>query len=447
MGGAFGALGGDLSAIHVNPGGVGVFRASEFNITPYLDFDKTKAVDKESTSAFRIGNMGIVLNFPFRSGIRRGINFAFNYVNMNNFNRNILQYGGVNAESSLIDVWGAQANGYTTDKLRDEAWLAYETALIDLRENSNDEYKSQLYRGDRVEQERYITERGYQGEYVFSVGVNFSDKFYVGGSLGSQIIKYTYHSQYWEGVRSDTSILDEFTHDVVFETTGSGVNLKVGAIYRPVSFLRLGLAIHTPTYYKLSAYNENGIESFFNTPPLKDQPWTQLDKSVTSEYDYHLQTPWRFISSIALVLNKRFILSADYELVDYPSADLQDTYHGEYDWIREFLEANTRRAHNFRVGTEFRVNSLLSLRGGYAYQGAPYARGDWNEKNHLQSLSTGAGFNFGNFYTDVAYLYKTATDTDYFYSHHTDDGKLFSSKKIETTLRNQEFRCSFGVKF
>jgi hypothetical protein len=452
MGGAFGALGGDLSAIHVNPGGIGVFRNSEINITPYLDFDKTKSVDKENKTTLLIGNMGIVFNFPAMHGKWKSVNFAFNYVNMNNFNRNILQYGGLNDNSSIIDVWFSQANGNTPDELDrlDDPIprLAYDVALIDLLPDSTRTYRAALADGDKVYQERYVTERGFQGEYGISLGANYDDKLYIGATLGMQTIEYKYFSEYRERVKNTTTHLDEFYYTGIFESAGSGINLKVGAIYRPLPTVRVGLAIHTPTYYKLSAYGEKILHSYFNSPPLPEEypNATNYTNNIVSDYDYNLSTPWRLIVSGAVVLNKRGIVSVDYEYVDYLSADPKDTFHGEYDWIRDFFKYNVRAAHNARVGAEFRANSVLSLRGGYAYWGSPYAKGDWNEQNHIQTVSAGMGFNLGNFYTDVAYLFKTAKDTDYFYSY--DDGEhFFSSNKIETTLHNHEFRCSFGVKF
>ena len=34
-------------------------------------------------------------------------------------------------------------------------------------------------------------------------------------------------------------------------TNGGGINVKVGAIYKPVEIYRLGFAFHTPTYFHL----------------------------------------------------------------------------------------------------------------------------------------------------------------------------------------------------
>jgi hypothetical protein len=447
MGGAFGALGGDLSAIHVNPGGLGVFRNSEFSITPYIDLDRTKSVDKAKRNAFLLGDIGIVFNYPTWSGGWKGLNFAFGYVNMNNFNRDIRQYGGLN-NTSIATVWCAQATGFDRSELGDELDRAFNVVLIDTVPAFPTDYQTQLYKTDRIEQERIITERGYQGEYTLAVGANFSDKFYLGAALGSQYLTYEYRSDYREYVQSDSSILDNMRRRSTFESSGSGINFKVGAIYRPIPTLRFGLAIHTPTFYTLSAYGEDALYASYNAPPLDDSPATRYESSSKPyDYDYELRTPWRFIASAAVVLQKRLIISADYEFVDYPSADLEDTFHGEYDWVREFFKYNTRVAHNLRAGAEYRANSTLSLRGGYSYSGSPYAKGDWNQKNHVQTLSAGLGFNIGNCHLDLAYLHRASTDIDYFYNYTSPRGEFFSSNKIETTLRDHEVRCTFGVKF
>jgi hypothetical protein len=452
MGGAFGALGGDLSAIHVNPGGAGVFRNSEFNFTPALDFDRaTSGSAEDSKNAFLIGNLGATLHFPFIDSKWRGINFSFNYVNLNNFNRRIIQPGGHGNTSSMTEVWQAQANGNATNTLESvglDPYFAYETMLIDLRPNATDDYAIPLdWASDRVSQHRYITEHGYQGEYAVAVGANFDDMLYIGAAIGTPYIRYKTQVEYVEEVDpAGGSPLTDFTRLSVFESNGSGVNFKIGAILRPISALRLGLAIHTPTFYRMAAYDELGLYSTFSQPPLPGVTDTRFSKSRNASYDYDLVTPWRFVASAAVVVGKRAIISADYEFTDYPTADVEDTYRGEYDWIRDFFKYNTRAGHDLRLGAEIRATSFLSARAGYAYHGSPYAKGDWNEKNHVQTYSAGLGFNFGAFYLDAAYLRKHSRDIDYFYNY--DDGvTALRSPEIRTTFRANEFRCSLGVKF
>ena len=43
MGGAFTALGGDISTLSQNPAGIGVFRASEMSVTPQLNYINSTA--------------------------------------------------------------------------------------------------------------------------------------------------------------------------------------------------------------------------------------------------------------------------------------------------------------------------------------------------------------------------------------------------------------------
>ena len=64
MGGAFGALGGDLTTLSTNPGGIGVFRKSEISFTSMLDFAhaKTKGIDNEK-NMYLLGGLGFVLSF------------------------------------------------------------------------------------------------------------------------------------------------------------------------------------------------------------------------------------------------------------------------------------------------------------------------------------------------------------------------------------------------
>ena len=455
MGGAFGALGGDLSAIHVNPGGIGVFRLSEFNFTPYLDFDKTTSGMEMDKTSFLIGNIGVVATYNIPRSNWKNFNFGVNYTNLNNFNRNTSQYGGVNPNSSITDIWRLWANGNIRDELNEfTTSLAYDAYLLNLTGGATDDYMTPLSDDDQVGQEKYIKERGYQGEYALSLGGNYNDQLYLGVTIGLQNLHYDYYSEYQErnadnstpvpavGFRMRNLYFDEY-----FNSNGTGINFKAGAIYRPVPEIRFGLAIHSPTYYTISAYAENGIYASYYMPPPGDDRFNFGNNAYT-EYDYRLNTPWRFIASAATILAKRAIISMDYEYVDYTSAKLKDSYRGEYDGVHDFLAYNAQETHNFRVGAELRANSFLSLRGGYAYWASPYAKGDWKEKNHIQTISGGIGLNFGNFYTDVAYLHKSSKDKDYFYNEYFSEyDATFVSAEIDTNYKNHEFRVSLGIKF
>jgi len=68
MGGAFGALGGDLTGISINPAGIGVYRSSEVVGTLGLAQEKSEvgSVTRNKTQ-FAFDNIGFVGYFPLRS--------------------------------------------------------------------------------------------------------------------------------------------------------------------------------------------------------------------------------------------------------------------------------------------------------------------------------------------------------------------------------------------
>ena len=85
MGGAFGALGGDLSAISLNPAGSSIFLESEFGVTLNYknneirnNFNNNQSISKENLVSFN--QVGLVLVYENRKS-----KFSFGY-NMNRFN-------------------------------------------------------------------------------------------------------------------------------------------------------------------------------------------------------------------------------------------------------------------------------------------------------------------------------------------------------------------------
>ena len=67
MGGAFTALGGDISSISQNPAGIGVFRSSEITLTPQLYHINTSSnfygISNDYLYNFNLNQAGIVNSF------------------------------------------------------------------------------------------------------------------------------------------------------------------------------------------------------------------------------------------------------------------------------------------------------------------------------------------------------------------------------------------------
>lgn len=460
MGGAFGALGGEISTMSFNPAGTGVFRKSEIAFTPSLNFSNTKSGrGNMEKSSFQIGQLGAVFGFYSPNFDWKGFNFGINYTNLNNFNRELDQFVET-SPNSITNVWAFNNYGKSPENLSDMgSLLAYKTKLIYLGDTKptynyfsvlelkNDE-TGEIYTLP-VSQHKKTQEDGYQGEYAFSFGTNYKDKLYLGMTIGIQSIYYKTHSSYTEApAENSPSGLDYFVYDEATRINGVGTNLKFGVIYRPIPEIRLGAAIHTPTWYNMNYDYNSSISAWYLgvEPGIGRDDDSYLSYGSIS-YDYNMRTPWRAILSIATVLHQQAIISADYEYVNYTNTNYSDNSENfDYFYDNKNIEDLLRATHNFRIGAEYRFNSVFSLRAGYNYQASPYK---YDKKNFdIQSISGGLGLNFGVFYCDAAYIHKYSKGESVFYSGYnpfTDQD--FTSERIKNKYYNNEARITLGVRF
>lgn len=463
MGGAFGALGGDLSTFSTNPAGAGVFRKSEAAFTPLMNFSSIESGPRTgSKNKFQLGDLGAVIAFYSPNFDWRGINFGINYTNLNNYNHK-MDIGVENSPTSQLDVYALEAGdtdpGYLSNYTTGPAYDAYL-----LYRGKNGYYYPVLETGQHAEyvnQYKLLKEDGYQGEYAFTVGSNYKDKLYLGVTLGLQSVYYKLSSRYTEiGEENAPSGFDSYDFYEYQKINGVGVNLKFGVIYRPIPELRFGAAIHTPTWYNLNYRYETSLVSYFNTPTDPSIGRTEDYYDIPggySKYDYDMRTPWRAILSVATVLMQKAIISMDYEYVDYASAKYtgaSDDY--DYYWENQDIKDTYGSGHNVRLGAEYRFNSLFSLRGGYSYQSSPYKHKGYSfvnsipRGNKIQSVSAGLGFNMGQFYCDAAYTYRFSKDQTIFYYYEESDATTIltvMSEPVHNKYRDHQARVTLGVRF
>ena len=210
-----------------------------------------------------------------------------------------------------------------------------------------------------------------------------------------------------------------YTLENYYDMEGSGVDLKLGVIYRPFeeSPFRVGLAVHTPTWYDLT-------ESYNATMSSNIDYWGESYTQTLSDelnpdyliYDYHLVTPWKFNVSMGTTLSNLVALGAEYEYQDYSSAQMQDMdgyeLGGQND-INDFLKG----VHTFRVGMEALIAPQFSLRAGYNYSTAAFqdyaynslslygTNTDFNNTQSKNTFTAGFGYRGNVIYADMAYKY------------------------------------------
>lgn len=453
MGGAFSALGGDLSAISLNPAGTGVFRSPEFSITlPQMYYNNNSATWNSQTKSnlsnpWRMGQIGAVINL-IPAGRESGLvnlNLAYSFNRTNNFSENIT-IQGISDKSSITDAWLFQANGNTKSQLANAPWLAYQTYLIDTLSGSNNQYASILsFYGENANNsygqtiKRVITNDGYSAEHAISVGGNFSNKFYFGATLG--INKIDYSGLYQHEEIDDANVIYDFknlTYTDHLEATGTGYSLKLGAIVKPVESLRLSLALHSPTYYRISEYYFDNLTSTFDT--FVDGQNKYEASNSPMRYKYTLTTPFRVIAGVAVQVKKLALLSLDYDYVNYSMAQFSKAsdnynYSNENQSIKDILKS----ASNLRFGAEFRISNIY-LRGGYSYYGKAFNSAEPNKDLDYKGPSFGFGFRQQKFYFDMSYSMLSGSGKYYMY-----DAPDLNAATIKTS--RSTVTATLGFKF
>ena len=450
MGGAFTALGGDISSLSQNPAGLGVFRSSELTITPQLFQTKTTAGFNGNYSDklynFNLNQAGIVSNLISNNNenglITLNIGYSFNKTN--NLNQTIL-IRGVSNSSSMADYWAAQANGSTKSNLPDNAWMANHTWLIDTLSGSGTSYGTVFSNyGDNPPSvygqtvQRIISNEGYTGEHAISIGGNYSNKIFFGATFGISTLRYTSHYEHLESTNQALpSQFQNFTYTDHFEEKGTGYSLKLGVIIKPVEALRIGLAFHSPTWYRINDYAYSDLTSNFTDGGHYEASIDPL------RFNYALATPFRVLSGVAFQIQKFALLSADYEFVDYSTAKFSETGDGyDYSVKNMAIRNSLKSASNVRLGAEFRLNKLY-LRTGYGYYGKAFKSGEDNANLDYSSISFGAGFREQNISIDFAYTNFRYSQTYFLYPV---DMGIDSAAANLNTIRNM-FTLTLGYKF
>ena len=422
MGNAFGSLGADFSVASTNPAGMGMFRTGEFTITPEIFSRNTNSVyngisAEDVRTVFDLSNLGYVIAMPINNGSDwKYFQFGFGMNRTNNYNSSVY-IQGPNAVSSKLDVYKAMADGiYYDDLYYDypyDLYPAWETYLLDLFSDTSDYYYTAVPFAGTMQTQSIYT-RGSTNEWLFSFSGNYNDKVYVGATIGLPYIRFFRESRYGEYDHMDTiPYFDNWSYTEKLTTTGWGINLKLGAIVKPVEWLRLGAAFHTPTYY----WSMNDSWYTYTTSNLEEYgSWNY--KSITGNFDYTLSTPLRAIGSASILFGQYGLITGEYEYADYSTSRFSERGAGisssYIQGVNNDISDYFTQTHNYRAGTEWRYQNF-SFRAGYAYYGSPYDK-DLNDGKR-QQYSGGIGYRNSIFSLDLAYVHSVQDEDYYLYSY------------------------------
>lgn len=420
FGGALGSVGGDFSSLSVNPAGIGIYRSSEFTVTPSLTFSNTSADyanntgDQGSATHFAFANLGLVTTHVARG--RRAastgwtsVSFGVGLTRLADFTR-AYNYFGQNATSSGSFVFESNANAYglnPPDYNYSLGDLGYNSYLLNPYDSTGSSYVSVVNptANAPVSQLTSVTERGGISELGLTLGGSYQEKLMIGGTLGFPIVRYVRNKTFTERDLSGdpNNNFDYFTYDEELRTTGGGINLKLGFIYKVNDLFRFGAAVHTPSYYSLTDIQNQSLTA--NTEVLHQTTTARL---LENQYDYNLLTPWRGILSATAFFGTHGFFTIDYEFVDYSSAKFNfDDEAYERD-VNNAIKQSLRGASNVRAGVELRFDNFM-VRGGFGYYGNPYKNNFYssndNGNGERLDFSTGLGFRFANAFIDLGFVH------------------------------------------
>ncbi|UZD22706.1 long-chain fatty acid transporter [Algoriphagus halophytocola] len=415
VGGTQWSLGGDVSNVAGNPAGLGFFRSSEASITAgYTDWgvetDYLNQSKNYNTTNFSLPNLSFVMANPrseFDRGSFKGGAFGISIQRIANFNTEYGYYADTPGGTSIIDFYLQDANGVPETQISSYGLtgLAYDTYQINpivFDENGDPIANPNTYDSFVLGlpfQDENITQEGSSSQINFSYGANFNYKLFIGGSVGIRTLDFSSRKIYNEEFPEDPLISSSLQENLFI--SGSGINLNLGVIYKPIDYLNLGFTFQSPTWYALNDEYDAAIFTDYDNYYFEQEDVTLGQEDAFTDIilsSYNLNTPLKIGGGATVFLGKNGFLSADVDWLDYSTANLssRDFDEGPDNMAIEQLYTSTI---NFRFGGEYRFNNFR-IRGGYGFYGDPIANSDYDRST--QQISGGVGVKLNKFNIDFA---------------------------------------------
>ena len=387
MAGSMGALGGDLSAITVNPAGTGVFITGDVSATLAVQGNKNNSnlFGKSFESSYNntnLGQVGGVVSFETNSNSPwQFVNLAFNYST-----KNLEDYVQTPGNSSIKEAVQYDSGGNTVNDF-----------LV---------YNGHAY--DRT---------GTASNLNVSLGGNYENKIYVGAGLNFKTAELEQSDFFQLQLQNLGEYANYHKQYTPYRESSNGFSASVGIIGKINNNIRLGAAIESPTFWNLTrTYTEYGFNS--------------SDNVVYGIYDEtrKLTTPMKLTLSGAVVASKNFAVNVDYTLgVTKPKYKVEGSPEKQ---LNDYFSSDYKNTSDLRVGAEYRVAGFR-LRGGYGLEASPFKDSSITAYNSTgttgsytlnspyigkrETIAGGMGYDFKAFYIDAGIQSITSTYDNEFY--------------------------------
>lgn len=446
MGGAMEALGADISTMSSNPAGIGVFRKSQVvGSGGYVGQNGSFAGESKGTAS--LDQLGFV--YAMRTGRSSFLNVGFNYHKSKNFKQILTAANSLDgASQNKLSVAKGVEGLFNISENSSGTWVGddYSFSQVDYL------YYNALLMNSETAQYTYYNASGYDfgrsstgyiGTYDINLSGNQGDRFYWGLTVGLDDVHYNSYSRYAEQLAGDaagSASLGTVTLADSRSITGTGLNIKAGVIFRPMeaSPFRIGLYVHTPTWYDLSTSNYTTLDNGSSVG--------EYDNGHSSEsYDFRLATPWKFGASLGHTVGSNLALGLTYEYSDYGQTDTRvneggsDYYYDDYFYsasssdkaMNEHTGRTLKSVSTLKAGLEYKPQTNLALRVGYNYVspmfssdgykdgtiaswGSYYSSStDYTNWKATNRFTVGVGYSYRGWNFDAAYAY-SRTSGDFY---------------------------------
>tara|TARA_B100000989_G_scaffold140097_1_gene104205 strand:- start:452 stop:1945 length:1494 start_codon:yes stop_codon:yes gene_type:complete len=420
MGGAFGALGGNLSAISSNPASGAVFELSRFGGSLVSNTNQTKSNFKSNINNVNSQNanyqIGLVYVFKnYGSGDLNKFSIGLNFQSQNNYNQDIKISGRNNTSLdnfflnnaqgiSLNDIsvgsnesvggvyrWLGNNIGYYAQ----QAFLGYQSYLLSYDSDTNSYYSLAKY-NNGLDQDNSTIIEGYNNIASLNLSWQFKDNLYMGINLNFHDILYEKENRHIETNFDDDSAITSIDFRNYLSTVGNGISIQGGIIYK-VGSLRFGISYKSPTFYSF----EDNLDQYLETSSIDVDgiSYTDIvDPRVTNIYEYNFKSPPKLTFSLGAVISNMILLNLDIISKNYSKSSFKHQFDGVYSDLNNAITRNLTNVLDYNIGTEIKINNF-SLRGGYKIINSPYEK---INENYFDASSFGLGYNFISSTVDIA---------------------------------------------
>ena len=466
MSGAFGALGGNLSAIHINPAASAVFIANQFGLSTSAQsttnntsyFGTSTPTENRNSGLNQIGGVLVLKNNNKDIGWKK-IAFGFNAQMQSSYN-NTIQINGTNTENGLDTYfldYAAGKNGGAFrlndgETVRDvykffgksagygfeyqQAFLGYQGYIFDYLEDDDLFLSNAIY--SSVQHNHKIQTSGDKWDMAFTISGQHNDWLYLGANMNFSGIEYRQISSTTESGYDVNSPMREIYFQNNLYTYGGGVSLQFGVIATPNKNVRLGASYKSPTWYSLKDEFSQYLETQSNDAEGNSfNDVIDLTNTVNVYEDYTIKTPSELRGSLAYIFGTRGLVSFDYIVKNYQNTHIGPNDNDVFIALNDQIDQSWTSTSSYRIGGEYRQGGV-SLRAGYHLEESPYSNASIIEDR--SGYSFGIGFNFKSSVINLSVL-----NSEQNRSHQLYDTGLVD--RANNAIDLQQFTVSWNLKF